>query len=96
MENNTNSEILLAIQAIQIGLTRLEEKIDAFEDKSDVQFNQFENTLVSHQKQLNEHEVGIKLIEQRLGPKLHVVSYIAAVVAVVALGLNIVEQLYNN
>lgn len=88
------TELLLAVQGIESGVKRVEEKIDALEKKTDSQFDRFEKTLLDHQEQLTRHEVDIRLIEQRIGPKVHVIAWVAAIAAGISIVLGILDRIY--
>lgn len=89
------SDILLAVQSIQLGVKRVEEKIDALETKTDNSMNKFDRELENHEEWLRKHEVDIRLIESRIGPRVSVISWIAGLAAATAIFLAVMDRIYG-
>lgn len=96
------TEVLLAIRGIESGVQRVEEKIDALERKTDASLNRIDSDikdaeawLVRHEKQLQAHDTAIKVIENRLGPRLSVIAWVAGLASLAAVVLAVLDRLYG-
>jgi hypothetical protein len=90
------SEILVAIKSVEMAIQRVDEKLDKLEKSTAEQFTKFEDKTQEHSDVLRKHEVAIRLLEQRQGPKIHPITWFAGIAAVAALGLSLLDRLFVN
>lgn len=87
-------EILVSVKAIELGVQRVEEKIDALEKKTELSLARLDSEVADHEKWLQRHEVDITVMQQRVGPRISAVTWVAAISAAIALGLAILDRIY--
>lgn len=90
------SEILVAIKSVEMAIARVDEKIDKLEKATAEQFTKFEDKTKEHADVLRKHEVAIRVLEERQGPKVHPISWFAAIAGVIALALGILDRIFVN
>lgn len=84
MSEPTLTEVLVAIGRIEEMLRNMRHDLAKLQASEDQQW-----------KKLGQMETDIELLKQRQGPRVHFVSWIAAVAAVIALMLGILDRLYG-
>jgi len=77
---------------IYAAVIRLEEKQDAMNEK----LEKLQNTSDQHWKRLNEHEVEIELLKQRQSPRIHWITIVAGLAAIVSIIIVILDRFYVN
>ena len=87
-------EIFLSVKAIELGVKRVEEKIDALEKKTELSLARLDDEVNQHEKWLQRHEVDITVMQQRVGPRISAVTWVAAISAGIALTLAILDRIY--
>ena len=76
---------------ILVALARLEAKQDAMMEKLD----RLEKATDSHYKRIADLEQKIAVLESRSGPRVHWVTILVGVIALVGFGLAIFDRLYQ-
>lgn len=80
------------MDSIETILARIEAKQDAMMEKLD----RLEKTTDTHWKKIAELETKLAVLEQRQGPKVHWLTVIVGLVAVVGFILAIADRIYVN
>lgn len=83
IEGQGNIEIAVAIGRIEEMLKAMDSKLDKLED-----------TTERHWKKIAELETKLALIEQRQGPRLHIVTWIIGIIAVIGFVMAIADRIY--
>ena len=84
MDDQTSTELLVAVGRIEEMLRNMDEKLQKLQTSEDMQW-----------RKLNQLETEIEVLKTRQGPRVPVVSWIAGLVAAAALLLAIADRMYS-
>ena len=84
MDDQTSTELLVAVGRIEEMLRNMDEKLQKLQTSEDMQW-----------RKLNQLETEIEVLKTRQGPRVPVVSWIAGLVAAAALLLAVADRLYS-
>jgi pyridoxal biosynthesis lyase PdxS len=84
MNDETSTELLVAVGRIEEMLRNMDEKLQKLQTSEDMQW-----------RKLNQLETEIEVLKTRQGPRVPLVSWIAGIVATVALLLGVFDRLYS-
>ena len=84
MDDQTSTELLVAVGRIEEMLRNMDEKLQKLQTSEDMQW-----------RKLNQLETEIEVLKTRQGPRVPVVSWIAALVAAAALLLAVADRMYS-
>lgn len=84
MDNQTSTELLVAVGRIEEMLRNMNERLQKLQDSEDMQW-----------RKLNQLETEIEVLKTRQGPRVHAVAWIAGLVAAAALILGLFDRLYG-
>jgi pyridoxal biosynthesis lyase PdxS len=84
MDDQTSTELLVAVGRIEEMLRNMDEKLQKLQTSEDMQW-----------RKLNQLETEIEVLKTRQGPRVPLVSWIAGIVATVALLLGVFDRLYS-
>ena len=84
MDDQTSTELLVAVGRIEEMLRNMDEKLQKLQTSEDMQW-----------RKLNQLETEIEVLKTRQGPRVPVVSWIAGLVAAAALVLAVADRLYS-
>lgn len=95
MNDETMTDVLVKLGRIEEILNVLLQKVDKLEADTKDRFAHADTERERMWKKLNAHDTEIQLIKDRQGPKVPVVSVLAIIASVIAVGLNIIERYVN-
>jgi hypothetical protein len=83
---------VIMTDSIETILARIEAKQDAMMEKLD----RLEKTTDTHWKKIAELETKLALVEQRQGPRLHILTWVIGVVAALSFIMAVADRIYLN
>jgi len=96
MTSDEITAILVKLGRIEEALIALNGKLDKLEDQTEERFRRVDTQADRQWKKLNEHDTAIQILQDRQGPKVHWLTWVATIGALAAIILGVLDRIFVN